>query len=544
MSSNMPEKGSTVRKRSIWSKIVHPFVIVGVLGSALVNPIAANAAEVTRYGAANGSGTSCTTSAPCSLNTAITNAPAGSTVLLKAGDYANTTITSGKATSSAHVTVKPATDGVVLNGLKNYANYVDFTGITVKKNPFYLEGNGTTFDKMHVDGTGLFVRANDLTITNSTFENGTSLDGLQIGGAQRVLVQNNLVKNYNQLVDNGLHSDCIQVFDSSDIVLKQNTLTSCSNAGIITSPGKGTGVKNLTVESNFVQGCVVVGPACRGGSSSDFRYGSPTNMKIVNNTFATGSLRLAETPGQVFDRNYVSYLSSCTSPMTNSIVSKWNTKMCSTPSQLNTKGNRAGTLALADEKGFDLHVTDFASATITPVGGTPAAVDIDGDKMPANIAGADAKRTATTTPTPEPTTPPVVVTPTPTPEPTTPPVTPTPEPTTPPVVVTPTPTPTPTVPTVDTTAPKAAIVTPVTNSTVRSGTAVPVKVNASDDRKVTSVTLWAGTTKVGSAVETTPGVWTYTASTTGIRGTIALTAKAADAAGNVGTSSRVTVNVQ
>lgn len=540
MSNSMQKSGSEVRKRSIWSKIVHPFVIVGVLGSALVNPIAANAAEVTRYAAANGSGTSCTVSAPCTLNTAVTNAPAGSTVLVKAGEYANTTISSGKATSSAHVTVKPATTGVVLNGLKNYANYVDWTGMTVKKTPFYLEGNGTTFSDMHVDGTGLFVRANDLTVKNSVFENGTSLDGIQIGGAQRVLVQNNLVKNYNQLVDNGLHSDCIQVFDSTDIMLKQNTLTSCSNDAIITSPGRGTGVKNLTVESNFVQGCVVVDAACRGGSSADFRYGSPTNLKVVNNTFATGSLRLTETPGQIFDRNYVSYLSSCTSPMTNTIVSKWNDKLCKTPSQLNTKGNRAGTFTFVNEKGYDLHVTDYSTATINPVGGTPAAVDYDGDKMPSNIAGADAKKTTTTTPTPEPTTPPATTEPTP--EPTTPPVTPTPEPTQPPV--TPTPTPTPTTPTVDKTAPKAAIVTPVTNSTVRSGTAVPVKVNASDDRKVTSVTLWAGTTKVGSAVETASGVWTYTASTTGIRGTIALTAKASDAAGNVGTSSRVTVNVQ
>jgi hypothetical protein len=95
----------------------------------------------------------------------------------------------------------------------------------------------------------------------------------------------------------------------------------------------------------------------------------------------------------------------------------------------------------------------------------------------------------------------------------------------------------------DTQAPTVSIVSPTNNSTV-SGT-VAVTYNAADNVAVTAVTLYSGSTKMGSLTETaTPGVWSITLPSAGYRnGRYPLTAKASDAAGNVGSSSTTYITI-
>ena len=149
----------------------------------------------------------------------------------------------------------------------------------------------------------------------------------------------------------------------------------------------------------------------------------------------------------------------------------------------------------------------------------------------------------TPTPTPEPTpTPTPEPTPTPTPEPT-PTPTPTPEPTPEPTVApTPSPTPTPT-PVADTTAPTVVITSPASGAAV-SGDSVVVTVTASDATGVSSVVIWSGTTKIGSATLQADGTWRATFDSRKYRnGVYGVQAKATDPAGNVGTSAPITLTV-
>lgn len=138
--------------------------------------------------------------------------------------------------------------------------------------------------------------------------------------------------------------------------------------------------------------------------------------------------------------------------------------------------------------------------------------------------------TPTATPTSSPTaTPSPTKTPTASPTPT---ATPSPSPT-----PTKTPTPTPT-PVRDTTAPAVTIVAPADGATV-SGV-VTVRISATDAVGVAAVSVWVGTTKIADATKATGSEWRAPYDTRNIRnGTYAVTARATDAAGNVGTSSAV-----
>ncbi|NQX29239.1 right-handed parallel beta-helix repeat-containing protein [Microbacteriaceae bacterium VKM Ac-2854] len=498
-----------------------------VVTAALFLAPTATAAVADRYASPNGSGTACSSAAPCTLATAVQNAPAGATVYLNSGTYPDVTLKGGKATaaSPATITAAPGAEPVLVR-VKNYVPNTNWSGLTVTKT-FYTYGDNENLSNMNFAGGGLFLRSDDTTVRDSTFKGGSSIDGIQVGGANRVLVENNVVSNYDQLINNGFHADCVQVFESNDVTIRGNKLSNCHNAGLIFSPGGGDGMSDILVESNFIQGCVVVTAACGGGSAADLREATASDITIRNNTFANGSLRVGGAVNTTFDRNIVGYLASCTSPMTNTIVASWNTKMCAQPQLIGQQGNVVGSPSFVSQAAGDLHLADPQQAVIAGWGSLSAAAkDIDGQSMASTIAGADSATgttpvtTPTATPTPAPTTAPTV------------PVEPE-EPGAEPEE------PSETIP--DTTAPTVEITTPGSGARI-SGTATTTSF-ASDDTGVTGVSYWLGTLKIGDATETSAGIWTLTANTGGMRGTFALTARAVDAAGNSTTSAPVTVTL-
>ncbi|WKK72470.1 right-handed parallel beta-helix repeat-containing protein [Rathayibacter oskolensis] len=473
------------------------------------------------------------------------NAPAGSTVYLTSGTYPELTLRGGKATAADPLLVVPAPGtSPILSRTKSYAPNVVWSEITVSLT-FYLYGANQTVESSHFDGGGLFVRSAGAVVRDSLFENGSSIDGIQVGGASDALIEGNTVRNYDQDRNNGLHADCIQVFESTGITIRGNRLANCYNAGIIFSPGAGDGMSDITVESNFVQSCVVKTAQCRGGSAADFREVTASDLLIRNNTFVDGSLRVGGATDTTFDRNIVAYLAACDSPMSNTIVAAWNTKLCSAPILLNTQGNVQGSPRFVDEDGGDLRLVDGNEAVVAGWGSmSPAATDIDGQAFATNIAGADSAK-ASANPTPAPTsTATAAPTATPTAEPTEEPsATPTPTPTS----TTPVPTPTatgpakPEVPEADTVAPTVAITSPLDGAVIKGVTTASV--DATDDTGVTAVAFYVGTLKVGNALKTGETTWSLTAGTAGIVGTFPLTARATDAAGNVTNSAPVTVTL-
>ncbi|QAY63968.1 right-handed parallel beta-helix repeat-containing protein [Xylanimonas allomyrinae] len=345
------------------------------------------------YASPQGTGDCHTPETACALATALGVVVPGGTVLLAAGEYGSMELTGDDrlATFDPPAVVE-APDGVTasFDRLSVKVPGVTWRGLRVT-GVWFVDGpaKGTRIERAHLDGTGLFVRSQGVTVVDSLFENGSSVDGIQIGGAQDVLIEGNTVRDYDQGKDNGLHADCIQVFDSSDVTIRGNKLSNCYNAGLIISPGRRKGSDNLLIESNYIQGCVVKTDKCRGGSATDLRELTVTNITVRNNTFLNGSVRVDPLVGMVFDRNIVEYLSTCDAPVTNSVIEKWNTKTCKVPEVIGRDGNRAGVVRFADRDAGDLRLTDVDSARITPSGDrTPAKAAIDGKPMSPEVAGA------------------------------------------------------------------------------------------------------------------------------------------------------------
>ncbi|TPX00710.1 right-handed parallel beta-helix repeat-containing protein, partial [Schumannella luteola] len=199
--------------------------------------------------------------------------------------------------------------------MKSTAPYLVWTGMRVVTT-FYLNAGstGSQLRSMHFDGGGLFLRAAKITVTDSEFEGGHSIDGIQVGNASDVLIEDNTIHDYDQSIDNGYHADCLQIFDSSRVTVRGNRIANCYNAGVILSPGGGTGMTDIVIESNFIQSCVVRSPLCGGGSAVDLRPPKITGLVFRSNTVLAGSTRLTASPGLVADRNILGYLSDCAAP--------------------------------------------------------------------------------------------------------------------------------------------------------------------------------------------------------------------------------------
>lgn len=349
--------------------------------------------DPTRHAAVDGGGSSCTKAQPCALSDAISKADGG-TVLLAAGDYGDLELAGeSHAIARTQQVAIEAADGaeVVIGKLALDLPATSWRGVTFTGG-VYLDdaATGTVLDDIHLDGSGMFVHASDVTIRDSVIENGTSIDGIQIAGAQNVTIENSTVRGFGQGPGSDVHSDCIQIFDSSELVLRGNYLGNCDNAGVIFSPGGDEGISDVLIEANQIQGCVAETERCSGGTAFDLRdVTTITDVVVRNNTMLDGSVMVDPLDGLVFDRNIVGYVSNCRMPMTNSIVVAWNTGTCDRPDALDQDGNRQGEVRVRDRESGDLGLVDPQDATIDPTGAeAPAAAGFDGEPLSADQAGA------------------------------------------------------------------------------------------------------------------------------------------------------------
>lgn len=347
-------------------------------------------AGTTRFAAPDAEG-GCTSGDPCDALTAIAGAGPGDRVELADGDYGDLALRSGGGTPEAPVTVAPAEGAVARIGeLRTSIPSLHWTGVTVTGAWFLDDGaQGAELDAVHIDRGGLFVRTEDVVVRNSIVENGSSIDGIQVASAARVLIEGNTIRDFDQRVDNGRHADCIQLFDVEQVTIRANRISDCYNAGIIISGG-GRGLNDVLIESNFVQGCAPVTDDCGGGATAELREPGARGLVVRNNTFLDGSVRWGSVEGNVFDRNIVDYLSECATTMTNSIVANWNRKMCRQPDGLGSGGNREAQIVFVDRDSGDLRPVDPASIRIDGTTGASAPTDIDGLSLPADVAGASA----------------------------------------------------------------------------------------------------------------------------------------------------------
>lgn len=334
--------------------------------SACAGPDTEQQRGATVVAAPDGSGSECTQHKPCTIDEALAGLRDGGTIGLTDGDFGDLALDSGGAagmalTSGGGTVVIRAVDGAAprFGKLDLDLPTTTWQGVTITGGVYLDAGaDGTVLDGIHVDGAGVFVHADDVVIRDSIIENGTSVDGIQVAGARSLLIEDSIVRGFGQGPGSDVHSDCVQVFDSSDIVLRGNYLGNCDNASLIFSPGSGTGVSKVVVEDNFIQGCVEESERCSRGTALDLREATVSDVTVSHNTLLDGSVTVANLPGLVFDRNIVEYASNCDMPMTNTIVAKWNTGQCEQPTALGRDGNRQGEVEVRDRAGGDLRLVD------------------------------------------------------------------------------------------------------------------------------------------------------------------------------------------
>ncbi len=494
------EKTRREGRSRIRPAIVLLSVATGLLGTALTGPAASATTTLTTasalYASPAGTGKTCTAAAPCTAATAVSIAPAGATVNLGAGDYGSVTFTGGHGNPANRVTVKGAAGGAsTFFNLKTQSPNVYWTGVTAT-NVFYMYADAvnTYINAVDLNGAGMFIHSNNTTVVNSTFHDGKSIDGINIGGANGVVIAGNDVHDYNQSGTSGLHADCIQLFDSSNITITGNRLHNCYNSGIIFSGGADKGINNVDVESNFIEGCMVKSQLCNNGNDLDLRYTKTSNITVRYNTFAYGTVQLSS-PRTVFDHNIVHYLSDCTSSMTNSIIEDWNHGLCKFPNALGQNGNRQSTVNYVNPATDDLHLLVPAQAQIFPSANpqvSPKAVDFDGNAIQVNVAGAHTPMVSTSL-------------------------------------------------TTDTSAPSVTVLSPTAGTAVK-GT-VQAVASATDNVGVVAVNFYINGSLAGPA-KLVNGQWVLSINSAGTpKGTYQVTAQAFDAAGNHSASNLVPVRV-
>lgn len=485
-------------------------VLLALLSTLVALPATAQAATPL-YAAPAGAGTLCTLPAPCQLGAALGKAGSGGRVQLVSGNYAKVTLParSGSlqdylAKMPENITIEPLPGAVVsIAGLDTYASAhtwrkLKFTGSVMIRQA----AARVKLDTVHVTGAGAYIRGQKVEVVKSLFENGRSTDGLQIGQASDVLVEGNTIRNYTQANFGGFHSDCIQMFDSTGIIIRGNFLSNCYNAGLIFSPGMGRGTHEVLIESNFVQGCVAA--FCTGGVTLDMGTTTEnTNITLRNNTFVGDSAKVGALPGLVFDRNIVGYLSRCDSPMTNTIVMSWNRGLCAQPTSVGRNGTRTGQVDFVNAPAGNFHLKDPAQARIGGAGTfAPAVTDYDGGATAPLLAGADSPSSGT-----------VPVRPSPSPE-----------------------------AERDNLRPFVKVTSPVPGASV-SGRVI-LRASATDNVGVTGVSFWVDSYRVGTATRQADGSWAVSVDSRKYPNRrVTLQARAVDTAGNEGASAGTALRI-
>lgn len=372
-------------------------VALSIATIAAFAPLTASAAHAatTLTASPTGAGTACSASAPCTVATALAKARGGDVVVLMAGSYGAPVLTGTGGTTAAPIRVHPATGAVVsFSKVQTYLPNVTWSGLTVTL-LLYVSPSAvnTVVENFTMAKAGSFLRANGTVVRNSVFSGGIDRDAVQIKDATGVTLEGNVIRDYRLSSSTSTaHVDCVQVFDAAQVRIVRNSISGCSNAGVILSPGIGLGISGIEISGNFIQGCIVVSSTCKGGSALDVREASASNVVVRNNSIVDGATRVVPRTGLVFDRNIVSYLADCTAPITASVVQAWNSGACVTPAWLGRDGNRQGTVAFVNRPAGDLHVADGLSFMIDP-GATAAptvpVVGRDGTVLLTSTAGAD-----------------------------------------------------------------------------------------------------------------------------------------------------------
>ncbi|WP_375504712.1 right-handed parallel beta-helix repeat-containing protein [uncultured Jatrophihabitans sp.] len=342
----------------------------------------------------------CSPSAPCAdLGRAIARAGNGGVVEAETGSYPDSMLRepSDAAKRTKDTIVRPAPGAhPVLGRLRSYVPHVRFENMS-GRGGIYLtaSANYTTFDHLTLSGKDatMLVRASHVLIESSLIEGGVQRDGVQIAANPRntdITIRKTTIRHFTSITNANQHPDCIQLFDTTHVTIEQNSLYDCFNSAITFSPGAHKGIDHVTVEGNFLQGCMLTYQACKpGGSSMDLRVQVQATT-ISHNTFGSGSVRLPVNPGVTATANIIEYLSvaPCQTAVTHSLLINFTRYSCHEEVPNAAGGNWTGDVSFKNPGDNDL--TPVGSVPANPSSGSagiPAGLGIR-DKLPAGTVGA------------------------------------------------------------------------------------------------------------------------------------------------------------
>mgnify|MGYP005854970017 CR=1 FL=1 len=259
------------------------------------------------------------------LDATLPNLRGGDTLLLS-GRFSDLTMTTGwkrdfKFSQKVTIASENPNNPAVINQmyLRDVANLeirdvtLDYIGSLKSGSPSFMRGKpffvekatNVTIDSVTVDGhlrKGLgvdnginFKQSNNLTIHNSNFKNfyvgilgqnsqdvvlsgnkitGMSMDGIQVGGMTRMIIEGNEISNFKSATLTGLHRDNIQFRTlpsegpSRDIVIRDNAFDSAEGRHVIFfgnelyRDGDNSAFhKNILIEDNYIRAAHVFGVA-------------------------------------------------------------------------------------------------------------------------------------------------------------------------------------------------------------------------------------------------------------------------------------------
>lgn len=337
---------------------------------------------------AGASGTTCTLSAPCgTLGAALKVIGHNSaTIEMAAGSYGKEDLYGMYAGQYGPVIVRPAPGAVATfsGALKIARPDVTLDHLSFAA-PLYVYPSALrmTVYRAHFSGpdVSVLLRSSYGRVAGSIIEGGFAHDGVNVAGTTQTtgnVIEQNTIRNFAGGPAGSEHPDCIQIFDTSNLVVRRNILTNCYNSAITFSHGAGLGVSNVQINSNFLTGCMAELQRCgSGGSSIDLRL-AVTGVTFANNTVGRGSVRMPFQAGVLAPDNIIGYFSTtdCTTSLRSSLLLGYSSSLCKSGVPGASVGNWTSSVTFVDPIHADLRV----------VGGAP----VDGRGAPTAPGGATA----------------------------------------------------------------------------------------------------------------------------------------------------------
>lgn len=250
----------------------------------------AGASTTTLYAATNGTGSTCSSTAPCTLGTAISDATDGDTVVVEGGTYtipSNSDISISTSITLTSDTGNALTSGTVLTGGDGSDVFsVSASNVTIEG--FVFQDVNASNGVITVGGNG----ADNLVVSNNSF---TNITGEAIGGHANgptgFGTNPTLLANDWSITGNTVTNDSEVAFWLGDLTnssIAGNTITKAGYAGILltaSQTGTGSGPSVGFENSNTVTGNMISQVAHQG---IQVAYG--TNVTVAdNNVNAAGT---------------------------------------------------------------------------------------------------------------------------------------------------------------------------------------------------------------------------------------------------------------